>query len=280
MTKPTFFPGQDAEQKLIEEKMNKIKHKIVIFSGKGGVGKSTVSANLAFGLAWKGYRVGILDADFHGPDVPLLMGVQHLRPSADGDEIIPVMAPLNIKVMSIGFLLDDQNTPVIWRGPLKTKAIKDFLIKVRWGEMDFLIIDFPPGTGDEILTAMQILPKLDGSIIVTTPQDVALLDSRKAVMMSKKLNVPVLGIIENMSGFVCPHCGKITYIFGKDGGKNAAKELNVDFLGALPLDIRVRELSDAGRPFIVEYPDAEVSKAFMAIVEKIIQKVSKQQKEK
>lgn len=278
MSKPVFFPGQEKEKQLLEDKMNKIKHKIVIFSGKGGVGKSTVSANLAFGLAWKGYSVGILDADFHGPDVPLLMGVQNMRPSVDGDEILPVIAPLNIKVMSIGFLLEDQNTPIIWRGPLKTKAIKDFLMKVRWGDLDFLIVDFPPGTGDEILTAMQTLQNLDGSIIVTTPQEVALLDSRKAVVMSKKLNVPVLGIIENMSGFVCPHCGKITYIFGKDGGKKAAKELNVDFLGALPIDVRVRELSDTGKPFIVEFQDAEVSNAFMQIVDKIIEKTTASKK--
>ncbi|MHA1469496.1 MAG: Mrp/NBP35 family ATP-binding protein [Candidatus Asgardarchaeia archaeon] len=265
------------EEKKIAEKMGKIKHKILIFSGKGGVGKSTVSANLAFGLAHKGFSVGVLDADFHGPDIPLLMGVQDKKPTVDAEtnEIIPGIGPLGIKIMSIGFLIDDPNRPVVWRGPLKLKAIREFLMNVKWGEMDFLIVDFPPGTGAEILTAMQSIPNIDGTIVVTTPQEVALLDSRKAVTMSKLLNVPLLGVIENMAGFICPHCGQKTYIFGIGGGENAAKQLGVDFLGRLPLDVRVRELSDEGKPFIIEYPEAEVSRAFMEIVDKILEKVGK-----
>ncbi|MGQ4832498.1 MAG: Mrp/NBP35 family ATP-binding protein [Candidatus Asgardarchaeia archaeon] len=270
-----------SENERIAKKLGKIKHKILVFSGKGGVGKSTVSANLAFGLASKGFSVGVLDADFHGPDIPLLMGVQNEKPlvEAGSNEILPVIGPLGIKIMSIGFLIDDPTKPVVWRGPLKLKAIKEFLTTVKWGELDFLIIDFPPGTGDEILTAMQTIPNIDGTVIVTTPQEVALLDSRKAVTMSKLLKVPVLGIIENMAGFICPHCNKKTYIFGYGGGENAAKQLNVDFLGRLPLDVRVRELSDEGKPFIVEYPDAEVSKAFMKIIDEILEKIGEKKEE-
>ena len=272
-------PNFSSEQQKIKEKMDKIKHKIIIFSGKGGVGKSTVSANLAFGLANRGYKVGILDSDFHGPDIPLLLGIQDRRPGIipETNEITPVVGPLGIKAMSIGFLIEDPKQPVIWRGPLKLKAIKEFIMNVDWGELDFIIIDFPPGTGDEVLTAMQVIPNIDGSIIVTTPQEVALLDSRKAVVMSQKLNVPVLGIIENMAGFICPHCGKKTYIFGIGGGENAAKELNVDFLGRVPLDVRLRELSDEGKPFIVNYPDAEASKALTEIINKILQKIGEKQ---
>ena len=268
-------PSFSSEQQKIKEKMDKIKHKIIIFSGKGGVGKSTVSANLAFGLASKGYKVGILDSDFHGPDIPLLLGIQGQHPSVipETNEIAPVIGPLGIKTMSIGFLIEDPKQPVIWRGPLKLKAVKEFLMNVSWGELDFIIIDFPPGTGDEVLTAMQTVPNIDGSIIVTTPQEVALLDSRKAVVMSQKLSVPVLGIIENMAGFICPHCGKKTYIFGIGGGENAAKELSVDFLGRVPLDVRLRELSDEGKPYIVNYPDAEASKALTEIINKVLEKV-------
>ncbi len=257
------------EHKKIAEKMKNIKHKIVIMSGKGGVGKTTVAVNLAFAFAWKGYQVGILDADIHGPDVPKMLGVEGQHPMGGPMGIFPVIGPLNIKVMSMELLLKDPKTPIIWRGPLKMKVIEQFLSDVIWTALDFLICDLPPGTGDEPLSIMQLIPELDGIIIVTTPQDVALLDVKKAITMAKQLNVRVLGVIENMAGFICPHCGKKTYIFGVGGGEEAAKEMNVPFLGRLPLDMRIREVSDQGKPFIVEHPDSEAAKSFMQIVEKI-----------
>lgn len=257
------------ENKKIAEKMKNIKHKIVIMSGKGGVGKTTVAVNLAFALAWKGYQVGILDADIHGPDVPKMLGVEGQHPMGGPMGIFPVIGPLNIKVMSMELLLKDSKTPIIWRGPLKMRLIEQFLSDVIWAALDFLIVDLPPGTGDEPLSLMQLISDLDGIIIVTTPQDVALLDVKKAIMMAKQLNVKVLGVIENMAGFICPHCGEKTYIFGVGGGEKAAKELGVPFLGRLPLDVRIREVSDQGKPFIVEFSDNEAAKSFMQIVEKI-----------
>lgn len=257
------------ENKKIAEKMKNIKHKIVIMSGKGGVGKTTVAVNLAFALAWKGYQVGILDADIHGPDVPKMLGVEGQHPMGGPMGIFPVIGPLNIKVMSMELLLKDSKTPIIWRGPLKMRLIEQFLSDVIWAALDFLIVDLPPGTGDEPLSLMQLISDLDGIIIVTTPQDVALLDVKKAIMMAKQLNVKVLGVIENMAGFICPHCGEKTYIFGVGGGEKAAKELGVPFLGRLPLDVRIREVSDQGKPFIVEFSDSEAAKSFMQIVEKI-----------
>jgi len=249
--------------------MKDVKHKIAVMSGKGGVGKTTVAVNLAFTLAWKGYSTGILDADIHGPDVPKMLGLEGEHPVVTQSGLLPVPGPLNIKVMSMELLLMDSSTPVIWRGPLKMRAIEQFLSEVVWGYLDFLIIDLPPGTGDEPLSIMQLIPDMSGVVIVTTPQEVALLDVRKAVNMAKKLNVRVLGIIENMAGFTCPKCGETTYIFGVGGGEKAAKELDIPFLGRLPIDVRVREVSDEGKPFVLEHRESEVSKAFMEIVEKI-----------
>ena len=259
----------------VRQRMGEIRHKIVVMSGKGGVGKSTAAVNLAMAFRWKGFETGILDADIHGPDVPLMLGVEGMRPMVSGSGIIPVFGPLNIKIMSIGFMLEDKNTPIIWRGPLKMSLIRQFLSDVIWGKLDYLIIDLPPGTGDEPLSVMQLISDLDGVVIVTTPQEVALLDSRKAVMMAKTLNVPVLGIVENMSGFLCPNCGVKTDIFGTGGGEKAAKELNVPFLGSLPIDVRIREKSDDGMPFIVANPESAATKAFMDVVEKISKKIEK-----
>ncbi|MHA1593475.1 MAG: Mrp/NBP35 family ATP-binding protein [Candidatus Baldrarchaeia archaeon] len=261
------------ENEKIMKNMERIKHPIAIMSGKGGVGKTTVAVNLAIALAWRGYVTGILDADIHGPDVPKMMGLEGQRPVAVPNGILPVFGPLNIKVMSMEFLLEKPDVPIIWRGPLKMRAIEQFLSDVIWGDLDFLIIDLPPGTGDEPLSIMQLIPNLEGVIIVTTPQEVALLDVSKAIMMAKRLNVRVLGVIENMAGFVCPHCGKKTNIFGYGGGENAAKEYNIPFLGRLPLDPRIMSVSDRGRPFIIENPDSEASKAFMEIVKNIEKEV-------
>ncbi len=259
----------------IAERMKLVKHKIVVLSGKGGVGKSTVAVNLACALAWRGHKVGILDADIHGPDVPKMLGTEGARLTGGQNGLEPVIGPLDIRIISMSFLLETADTPVIWRGPLKMRVLNEFLSKVNWGQLDYLIIDLPPGTGDESLSIMQLLPELDGVIIVTTPQEVALLDSRKAANMVKQMNLPILGLIENMSGFQCPHCSKVTNIFGKDGGRNAAKELNLYFLGALPFDHRVMTLSDEGKPFIVSVPDSAAAKAFQEVVENLLPRLGR-----
>ncbi|TRO54739.1 ATP-binding protein [Candidatus Bathyarchaeota archaeon] len=264
-----------AEQE-IAEKMRHVKHKIVILSGKGGVGKTTIAVNLATALAWKGQVVGILDADIHGPDVPKMLGLEGTRMVGGDKGLEPVIGPLNILSVSMEFLLQSADTPVIWRGPLKMRVISEFLSKVNWGNLDYLIIDLPPGTGDESLSIMQLLPDLNGVIIVTTPQEVALLDSRKAAIMVRQMNIPILGLIENMSGFHCPHCGKITNLFGKGGGKNAAKELNLFFLGDLPFDPRVMILSDEGKPFIVTEAKSPVAQAFQHVVDRLLERLKGQ----
>ncbi|MCD6380919.1 MAG: P-loop NTPase, partial [Candidatus Odinarchaeota archaeon] len=408
-----------------DEKMSKIKHKIVVYSGKGGVGKSTISVQMSLALAHENYKVGIFDADIHGPDVPLLLNLEEESIEVEDGEIIPIEGPLGLKVMSIGFMLD-RTTPVIWRGPLKLKFIREMLSKVKWGELDYLIIDLPPGcldskmdvlvpdgshrsiselslgemvvslekfrkipheaylsvnevkkifdmgygsvytintedgelrgtslhpilyfdendgrlhwkpilelkrgelilsldrirkdcgkllgdfklvevksveyvgrrrifdvtvgrdhnfisngfivhnTGDEVLTIMQSIKNIDGAIIVTTPQEVSILDSGRALSMANKMNVRMLGVVENMSGFICPHCGKKTYIFGRGGGRKLAEKLRADFLGEVPLDVKLRESSDKGVPFIVENPEEEVSRAIFSIVDKVRKKV-------
>jgi Mrp family chromosome partitioning ATPase len=276
LPKDLMVGAQTTEAQDIAERMRLIKHKIVILSGKGGVGKTTVAVNLATALAWKGQTVGILDADIHGPDVPKMLGMEGARMIGGDKGLEPVVGPLNILTVSMEFLLQTADTPVIWRGPLKMRVISEFLSKVNWGNLDYLIIDLPPGTGDESLSTMQLLPELDGVIIVTTPQEVALLDSRKAANMVRQMNVPILGLIENMSGFHCPHCGEVTNIFGKDGGKNAAKELNLYFLGTLPFDHRVMSLSDEGKPFIVTEAKTPVAQAFQKVVERLLTRIKHQ----
>jgi len=260
----------------VAERMKLVKHKIAVLSGKGGVGKTTVAVNLATALAWRGFVVGILDADITGPDVPKMLGLEGLRMIGTDTGLEPVIGPLNILTVSMEFLLRSPDTPVIWRGPLKMRVLTDFLSKVNWGTLDYLIIDLPPGTGDESLSIMQLLPELDGAIVVTTPQEVALLDSRKAANFVRQLNIPILGLIENMSGFHCPHCGEVTNLFGKGGGKTAAKELDLYFLGELPIDHRVMTLSDEGKPFIVSSKDTPVAKAFQHIVKRLLERIEGQ----
>ncbi|MFW6049273.1 MAG: Mrp/NBP35 family ATP-binding protein, partial [Candidatus Bipolaricaulota bacterium] len=245
-----------------------VEHALVVMSGKGGVGKSTVSANLAASLAEKTDKnIGVLDADIHGPNIPKILGVEDQLLSGSENRIEPAKLN-NLRVMSMAFTLPDKDSPVIWRGPLKMKAIRQFLNDVNWGGLEYLIIDLPPGTGDEALSIAQLLENLDGSIIVTTPQDLSLLDSRKSVNFSKKLDMPVIGIIENMSGFICPHCGEKTEIFKSGGGKKAAGELGVNFLGTVPLDHRIVQTGDDGVPFVQQYPGSEAAKAFAGVVER------------
>ena len=196
-----------------------IKHTIIVMSGKGGVGKSTVTANLAVGLSMQGFEVGILDADIHGPNIPKMLHMEDVQLQADDNGIYPAILPPHLKVMSMAFLTQDRDQPIIWRGPMKMGALRKFIEDVYWGDLDYLVVDLPPGTGDEPLTIAQLIPKADGSIIVTTPQDVALLDSRKTVIFSQDLHIPVLGVIENMSGLICPHCGKEIDLFKIGGGE-------------------------------------------------------------
>lgn len=259
------------EQTVLRSRMNKIKHKIAVISGKGGVGKTVTAVNLAIALAMQGHknRVGLLDADLHGPCVPKMLGMENKTLKVGPIGAFPAVGPLGLKVTSMAFVLEGKEVPVVWRGPLKMRAIQQFLSEVAWGELDFLLIDLPPGTGDEPLSVLKLLPDMDGVVIVTIPSDVSQTVVGKSITFSRELNVPVIGVIENMSGFICPDCGKETQIFKKGGGKKIAREHAVPFLGSIPLDPRVCEASDFGHPFIMEHPDSSAAKAFMEIVEKI-----------
>jgi len=268
--------GNDDTKEQLRERLSKIKHTIMVMSGKGGVGKSTVSVNLALGIAGEGYNVGILDADIHGPNIPKILGIEEQRLMGDdANGIMPVVASGNLKVVSVAYLLDSKDTPVIWRGPMKHGVISQFLKDVNWGELDFLIVDLPPGTGDEPLSIAQLIKGAQGvsipyAIVVTTPQDVALLDSRKSVGFAKALDLNMLGVIENMSGFKCPHCGKPIDLFKIGGGEKAAKELGVTFLGSVPIDPDIVIDTDAGVPFISHNKDSDAAKAFMKVVGNIL----------
>jgi len=250
-----------------------VRHVILVLSGKGGVGKSTVSVNLAYALANKGNNVGLLDLDFHGPNIPKMLGIEDLRPAVLKKTIEPVHVTGNLAVMSMAFLLPDTSTPVIWRGPMKMGAIQQFLADVNWGSLDYLVVDLPPGTGDEALTIAQLAPNVRGAVIVTTPQDVAVLDAIKAAKFIEKLDLPVLGVIENMSGMVCPHCGGAVDLFGIGGGRKAAEDLGVPFLGAIPLDPAMVKAGDEGRPFILRHADSLSWKAVDAVMANLVKTI-------
>jgi ATP-binding protein involved in chromosome partitioning len=256
------------------ENIRKIHHKILVMSNKGGVGKSTVAVNLALGLVHKSMRVGLLDIDVHGPSIPKMLGLEQMALVGNKGKIQPVFFSSNLKVVSMAFLLKDAESPLIWRGPLKMGVIKQFLEEVDWGELDFLIIDSPPGTGDEPLSIAQLIKDIDGVVVVTTPQEVALLDSRKAVNFARKLNLQVLGIVENMSGFVCPHCGKSMDLFKTGGGEKAAKEMNVPFLGKVPIEPEIVTFGDEGKPFVWDRKESSAAKVFGEMVELIVRTVS------
>ncbi len=234
------------EEPKIVVNLRRIKRKIMIMSGKGGVGKSTVAANLATGLALRGHRVGLLDCDIHGPTIPTIFGLESQRPDVNEEGILPIQVLPNLSVMSIGFLLGDKDSPIIWRGPAKMGAIKQFLEEVNWGALDFLIIDLPPGTGDEPLSVAQLIPNCDGSVLVTTPQDVALISVRKSIKFSEKLNVPIIGLVDNMHGLICPHCGKPIEVFGTGGVEKASEDFNIPVLARLPIEPKVAEMEDKG----------------------------------
>lgn len=257
------------EEPKIVVNLRRIKRKIMVMSGKGGVGKSTIAANLAAGLALHGYRVGLLDCDIHGPTIPTIFGVESERPKVDEQGIIPVQTLPNLSVMSIGFLLENKDAPVIWRGPAKMGAIKQFLEEVYWGELDFLIIDLPPGTGDEPLSVAQLIPKCDGSVIVTTPQDVALISVRKSINFSNKLDVPVIGLVDNMNGLICPHCGDLINVFGEGGVEKASEDFGVPVLAKLPIEPKVAEMEDKGTIMQGLEHDSEWQKNFDLVVDAV-----------
>ncbi|MCK5671211.1 Mrp/NBP35 family ATP-binding protein [Candidatus Bathyarchaeota archaeon] len=267
-------PG-DEKADQIKQRMDKIKHKIAIISGKGGVGKSLVTANLAIGLARNGRKgkVAILDADLTGPCIPKMLGLKGRRLNSGPAGILPSIGPEDIRVVSMDFLLPSDDAPVIWRGPIKMGAIRQFLEEVAWGNMDYLLVDLPPGTGDESLSILQLLPEMDGVVIVTIPSEVSQAVVKKAVTFARKMNVPILGIVENMSGMVCPHCGELVEVFSKGGGARVSDEMGVELLGSIPLDPQVAADSDKGVSFIVEHPDSPASEEFMKIIRKIEEKV-------
>lgn len=248
-----------------------VKNIIAVTSGKGGVGKTTVAVNLAIAMARRGARVGLLDADIYGPNVPIMMGLKE-KPRAGADQRIQPLEKYDIKVMSMGFLMEGDN-PVIWRGPMIHQAVQTFLRQVSWGELDYLVIDLPPGTGDAQLTLIQSVP-LAGGVVVTTPQDVALSDARKGIMMFRQLNVEVLGVVENMSYFKCPHCGERSEIFSHGGGAKTAEKFQAPFLGAIPLDTQIREGGDTGAPIVIGRPESPVTKAFIEVGDAVAARVS------
>ena len=265
----------DVELRAVSARMGRVKHKIMIASGKGGVGKSTVAVNLARVLQARGFRVGVLDADITGPSTAKLLGVEREKLLAGPGGIEPVDSK-GLKVISMAFALSDPSSAVVWRGPMKMAAIKQFLADVSWGDLDFLIIDLPPGTSDEPLSVVQLLPDLTGAVIVTTPQEVALLDSRKAVNMVKAMGVPLLGIVENMSGLSCPHCGEVIDIFKTGGGERAAEELSVPFLGAIPLDPEITPLGDEGVAFVDR--DTAAKESFERVVDGILGQIREEKR--
>ena len=262
------------EAERLAERLARIKRKIVVLSGKGGVGKSTVAVNLASSLAQRGFDTGLLDVDIHGPSVPRLLGLvgERIETTADG-AMVPVVVGEHLKVMSMGFLLGCEDEAVIWRGPLKMGVIRQFLSDVAWGELDYLVVDAPPGTGDEPLSVAQLMgqgSRVDGAVIVTTPQDVALADVRRCITFCRQVGMPIAGIVENMSVFACPHCGKETAIFKKGGGERLARESSVRFLGRIPIDPAITELSDAGRPCVSSDGDTATRRAFEDVVEGVL----------
>lgn len=260
----------EAQNERLKERMSQIKYKILVNSGKGGVGKTTVSVNIALALAERGYSVGILDTDIHGPNVAKMLGAQGEKMySSDEQTIEPYEISKNLKAVSLAFAGNDDDTPIIWRGPLKISVIKQFLADVNWGPLDYLIIDSPPGTGDEPLTVCQLIPELTGSIVVTTPQQVAILDSRKSINFARQIKIALLGVIENMSGFVCPHCGQTVNIFGSGGGEEAAREMDAPFLGRIPIDPALMDAEDNGVAYITTSPEGPSSVAIRSIVDTI-----------
>jgi len=273
MTKklPTKEEIEEIRERLaLQDNIIRIKHKIVVLSGKGGVGKSTIATNIAVALSLKGQKVGLMDVDIHGPSIPKMLGLEGESLKSSETGLAPIVYTDNLRVISVGFILKTQNDAVIWRAPLKHKLIREFLTDVKWGEMDYLVIDSPPGTGDEPLSVIQLMEDADGAVIVTTPQDVALIDVRKAITFCRQVNLPIIGVVENMSGFVCPHCNKTLDIFKSGGGEQMASEMGVPFLGRIPLEPKIVETGDNGHPYLEAYRDSETARAFDVVIQPLL----------
>jgi len=255
----------------VEKNIADIKNKFIVISGKGGVGKTTVSVSLACALALRNYKVGLLDVDIHGPNVIKMLGMENKPLTGDGIRLNPLEVFENLKVISTASIIVDQDTPIIWRGPLKMKLIKQFLGDVNWGTLNYLIIDSPPGTGDEPLSVIQLITDIDGAIIVTTPQEVALLDARKSIQFTKKLKVPFIGLVENMSGLICPYCNKKIDLFGTGRVKKTAKEMNVNFLGEIPMDTEIIKLCDRGKILEAVKSNSAAASSMAKITDSIIE---------
>ena len=262
-------PGAETEDRRLQRRMGRIRHKILVMSGKGGVGKSTVAVNLAVSLHLAGQRVGLLDVDIHGPSIPQMLHLENARAMGDGESLLPLEFA-GLKVMSIGFLLPNRDDAVVWRGPMKMTVIRQFLQDVAWGDLDYLVVDLPPGTGDEPLSVCQLATPVDGAVIVTTPQQVSTADVRRSIRFCQKLDIPVLGVVENMSGFVCPNCGEITPIFKTGGGERMAADMQVPFLGRVPIDAEIGLACDRGTPFVYSDAHTPATHAFERIAAAIL----------
>lgn len=268
------------DQENISKNLEDVKHKILVLSGKGGVGKSTVAANLAVSLSRANKRVGLLDIDIHGPSIPKILNLEDRIIQVLGETLLPVQIGPDLKVMSIGFLLRGRDDAVIWRGPMKNQMIRQFLKDVKWGSLDFLIVDSPPGTGDEPLSIAQLLGDADGAIIVTTPQQIALSDVRKGISFCRNLSIPVLGVVENMSGFVCPNCGQQTNIFRLGGGEEMARQLGINFLGRIPIDPQIVQACDEGQPYVGRDDHNETARAFNQATQSVLRLENRKKPEK
>ncbi|SVC17766.1 uncharacterized protein METZ01_LOCUS270620, partial [marine metagenome] len=252
---------------LVNKRMNEIKHKLIVGSNKGGVGKSTVTTNLAIALQESGYSVGLADADLHGPNIPKLLQAENVRLKSTDVGIDPYETSNGLKVASLGFLIEDPNMHIAWRDAVKYDFIIELLGNINWGPLDYLLFDLPPGTGNEQITIIDFIGEVDGAVVVTTPQDLAILDARKMISFSRDSNVPIVGVIENMSTMTCPHCEKDIDVFKKGGGKNLAEELVLPYLGSIPLDGEIVANSDNGQPVVLSRPDSVAAKAFMKLAE-------------
>jgi Mrp family chromosome partitioning ATPase/predicted Fe-Mo cluster-binding NifX family protein len=267
---PSYSAHGKGQGKQVMENINR---KILVLSGKGGVGKSTIAANLAVWLSMRGEKVGLLDIDIHGPSIPKLLGLEQKTLQGIGDKITPVTYGRMLKVMSIGFLLRNENDALIWRGPMKHNIINNFVSNVSWDELDYLVVDCPPGTGDEPLSIAQLMPGIDGAVVITTPQQLAVIDVRKCITFCRQLNIPILGVIENMAGFICPNCGQKTELFAGRGGKELAAELNTPFAGSIPLDPHLALTCDMGKPLICSDIQSPTKKAMQSAFEALIRNI-------
>lgn len=267
-----------AERQQLQSRLCRIKHRIIVLSGKGGVGKSTVAVNLAVSLARSGKRVGLLDVDIHGPSIPTMLGLENPQLQVSENGMMPV-AVGNLVVMSLGFILRNHDEAVIWRGPLKMTAIRQFLTDVAWGDLDCLVVDSPPGTGDEVMSVCQLIGNLDGAVLVTTPQKVAAVDVRKSVTFCRKLEVPILGIVENMNGFICPKCGEITRILPEGEGRKISQDMALPFLGSIPLDPDIALAGDRGRPFVEQFAESRTAGIMTEIIAPILTLITQEHRQ-